>query len=204
MCSRWWACSGSVHAFVGLVTLPALALPPVALGVSGTARRHWCGTGTAPRSASLRSLWSSTRVDRLLWQAFPRLVWWPSHMAKRSHGCWACCSWTSSSCSSVRRLLVVSRRSSLRATSPSLGRRIPKSTPSCQSCGSPLLPTCSVACRSHSVIGPFSARSHEAPCSWQLLFLHLFAVDSLDVLNPRDSSVSKKRRPIHNDCTRTT
>ena len=43
MCSRWWACSGSVHAFVGLVILPALAFPPVALGVSGTARRHWRG-----------------------------------------------------------------------------------------------------------------------------------------------------------------
>ena len=64
--------------------------------------------GTAPRSASLRSLWSSTRVARLLWHALPRLVWWPSHLAKRSHSCWACCSWTSSSCSSVRRLLVVS------------------------------------------------------------------------------------------------
>ena len=78
--------------------------------------------GTAPRSASLRSLWSSTRVARLLWHALPRLVWWPSHLAKRSHGCWACCSWTSPSCSSVRRLLVVSSRSSLCATSPSLGR----------------------------------------------------------------------------------
>ena len=43
MCSRWWACSGSVHAFVGLVILPALAFPPVALGVSGIARRHWRG-----------------------------------------------------------------------------------------------------------------------------------------------------------------
>ena len=43
MCSRWWACSGSVHAFVGLVILPALALSPVALGVSGTAQRHWRG-----------------------------------------------------------------------------------------------------------------------------------------------------------------
>ena len=64
--------------------------------------------GTAPRSASLRSLWGSTRVARLLWHALPRLVWWPSHLAKRSHGCWARCSWTSSSCSSVRRLLVVS------------------------------------------------------------------------------------------------
>ena len=64
--------------------------------------------GTAPRSASLRSLWSSTRVARLLWHALPRLVWWSSHLAKRSHGCWACCSWTSPSCSSVRRLLVVS------------------------------------------------------------------------------------------------
>ena len=38
-----------------------------------------------------------------------------------------------------------------------------------------------------AVTGPFSARSHEAPCLWQLLFLHLFAVDSLDVLIPRDS-----------------
>ena len=64
--------------------------------------------GTAPRSASFRSLWSSTRVARLLWHALPRLVWWPSHLAKRSHGCWACCCWTSPSCSSVRRLLVVS------------------------------------------------------------------------------------------------
>ena len=43
MCSRWWACSGSVHAFVGLVILPALAFSPVALGVSGTARRLWRG-----------------------------------------------------------------------------------------------------------------------------------------------------------------
>ena len=59
------------------------------------------------------------------------------------------------------------------------------------------MPTCSVACRSHSVFGPFSARSHEAPCSWQLFFfLHLFAVDSLDVLNPRNSSVSKKNHGI--------
>ena len=40
--------------------------------------------GTAPRSASLRSLWSFTRVARLLWHALPRLVWWPSHLAKRS------------------------------------------------------------------------------------------------------------------------
>ena len=46
-----------------------------------------------------------TLVARLLWHALPRLVWWPSHLAKRSHDCWACCSWTSSSCSSVRRLL---------------------------------------------------------------------------------------------------
>ena len=44
MCSRWWACSGSVHAFVGLVILPALAFSPVALGVSGTARRLWRGS----------------------------------------------------------------------------------------------------------------------------------------------------------------
>ena len=29
------------------------------------------------------------RVARLLWHALPRLVWWPSHLAKRSHGCWA-------------------------------------------------------------------------------------------------------------------
>ena len=43
MCSRWWACSGSVHAFEGLVVLPALAFPPVASGVSGFARRHWRG-----------------------------------------------------------------------------------------------------------------------------------------------------------------
>ena len=43
MCSRRWACSGSVHAFVGLVILPALAFSPVALGVSGTARRLWRG-----------------------------------------------------------------------------------------------------------------------------------------------------------------
>ena len=64
--------------------------------------------GAAPRSASLRSLWSSPRIARLLWHALPRLAWWPSYLAKRSHGCWACCSWTSPSCSSVRRLLVVS------------------------------------------------------------------------------------------------
>ena len=64
--------------------------------------------GAASCSASLRSLWSSTLVARLLWHALPRMIWWPSHLAKRSHGCWLCCSWTSSSCSSVRRLLVVS------------------------------------------------------------------------------------------------
>ena len=64
--------------------------------------------GAASCSASLRPLWSSTLAARLLWHALPRLVWWPSHLAKRSHSCWACCSWTSSSCSSVRRLLVVS------------------------------------------------------------------------------------------------
>ena len=46
--------------------------------------------GAAPRSVSLRSLWSSPRVARLLWRALPGLAWWPSHLAKRSHGCWAC------------------------------------------------------------------------------------------------------------------
>ena len=46
--------------------------------------------GAAPRSVSLRSLWSSPRVARLLWRALPGLVWWPFHLAKRSHGCWAC------------------------------------------------------------------------------------------------------------------
>ena len=65
-------------------------------------------SGAASRSASLCSLWSSTLVARLLWHALPRLVWWPPYLAKRSHSRWACCSWTSSSCSSVRRLLVVS------------------------------------------------------------------------------------------------
>ena len=48
--------------------------------------------GAASCSASLRSLWSSTLVARLPWHALPRLVWWPSHLAKRSHSCWACCS----------------------------------------------------------------------------------------------------------------
>ena len=46
--------------------------------------------GAAPCSVSLRSLWSSPRVARLLWRALPGLVWWPFHLAKRSHGCWAC------------------------------------------------------------------------------------------------------------------
>ena len=46
--------------------------------------------GAAPRSVSLRSPWSSPRVARLLWRALPGLAWWPSHLAKRSHGCWAC------------------------------------------------------------------------------------------------------------------
>ena len=32
-----------MHAFEGHVVLPALAVPPVALGVSGFARRHWRG-----------------------------------------------------------------------------------------------------------------------------------------------------------------
>ena len=48
--------------------------------------------GAAPCSVSLRSLWSSPRVARLLWRALPGLVWWPFHLAKRSHGCWARCS----------------------------------------------------------------------------------------------------------------
>ena len=46
--------------------------------------------GAAPRSVFLRSLLSSPRVARLLWRALPGLAWWPSHLAKRSHGCWAC------------------------------------------------------------------------------------------------------------------
>ena len=47
------------------------------------------------------------------------------------------------------------------------------------------------------MFGLFSARLHEAPCSWQLLFfLHLLAVDSLDVLNPRNSSECKKKNNL--------
>ena len=53
MCSRWWACSGSVHAFVGLVTLPAFAFSPVVSGVSGTARRLWRGPWYSPPFGSL-------------------------------------------------------------------------------------------------------------------------------------------------------
>ena len=108
MCSRWWACSGSVPALVDLVILSALAFSPMALGVSGTARRLWRGPWHSSPFGFLALSVESTRVARLLWHALPRLVWWPSHLAKRSHGCWACCSWTSPSCSSVRRLLVVS------------------------------------------------------------------------------------------------
>ena len=53
-----------------------------------------------------------------------------------------------------------------------------------------------LCCRcSQFVLGPSSARLHEAPCSWQLLFCNLLAVDSLDVLHPRNSSVSKKKKP---------
>ena len=65
----------------------------------------------------------------------------------------------------------------------------------CQPTGSPLLRTCSLSLVDRSdVIGPFSARLHEAPCRWQLFFLHLFAVDSLDVLILRNSSVRFKKK----------
>ena len=41
----------------------------------------------------------------------------------------------------------------------------------CQPSGSPLLRACSLSLVDRSaVIGPFSARLHEAPCCWQLLF----------------------------------
>ena len=41
----------------------------------------------------------------------------------------------------------------------------------CQPAGSPLLRMCPLSLVDHSdVIGPFSARLHEAPCCWQLLF----------------------------------
>ena len=102
MCSRWWACPGSVHAFEGLVVLPALAFSPVALGVSG----H-CATALARSLVQLpvrlpcalcgvlRGLLGSSGTH------FPGWFGGPSHLAKRSHGCWACCSWTSPSCSSM-------------------------------------------------------------------------------------------------------
>ena len=41
----------------------------------------------------------------------------------------------------------------------------------CQPAGSPLLRMCPLSLVDHSdVIGPFSARLHEAPCCWQLPF----------------------------------
>ena len=119
---RRWACSGSVHAFVGLVILPALAFSPVALGVSGTARRLWCGSWcsspfgflalsvkfSAGCSAPLARISRVGLVALSPGEALTRLLGLPLR--------------TLPSCSSVRRLLVVSCRSSSCATSPSLGR----------------------------------------------------------------------------------
>ena len=53
----------------------------------------------------------------------------------------------------------------------------------CQPAGSPLLRMCSLSLVDHSdVIGPFSARLHEAPCCWQLLFASFFMRTSFSVI----------------------
>ena len=169
---------------MGLVILPALAFPPVALGVSGIARRHW------------RAPWFSSPLGFLALS----VEFYPGCLAPL-----ACISQAglvallpgealtrmlglllldlillligAETAGGVMTKFIAHNITVLGALNSDVHAKLPF-------LWSSLLLTCSVACRSHSVFGPFSARSHEAPCSWQLLFVHLFAVDSLDVSPP--------------------
>ena len=114
---------------------------------------------------------SSTRVARLLWHATSQvgfggpLTWRSAHtvagpaapgpcpLAYRCGDCWWC--HDEAHCAQHHRPWGVEFRRPRQAAVPF---------------GVPLLPTCSVAWRSLFVFGLFSARLHEAPCSWQLLF----------------------------------
>ena len=74
----------------------------------GFGRLWHCATALAWFLVHLRSLWSSPRVARLLWRALPGLAWWPSHLDEALTRLLGLPLRTLPSCSSVRRLLVVS------------------------------------------------------------------------------------------------
>ena len=143
--------------------------------------------GTASRSASLRSLWSSTWVARLLWHALPRLVsltWRSAHtvagpaapgphpLAHRCGDCWWC--HDEVHCAQHHRSWGVEFRRPRQAA-------VPLGVLSCRRALSPVVRILCSARDQHVRMRP--------PVPGSFLFLHLFAVDSLDVLNPRKKKV---------------
>ena len=197
MCSRRWACSGSVHAFVGLVMWvlsscrpsrsllwlwASLALRDGFGAVPGTVSPFGflalsvefytgCSAPLARTSqVGLVALSSGEALTRLLGPLLldPTLLLIDAETA-----------------GGVMTKLIVRDITVLGALNSDVHAKLPFLLESS-------LADVPVAWRSNFVFGLFSARLHEAPCSWQVLFfLHLLAVDSLDVLNPRNSQNNK-------------
>ena len=192
VCSRWWACSGSVHAFVGLVILPALAFSPVALG------RLWhCATALAwflvqlpvrfpcALCGVLRGLLGSSGAHFPGWLGGP-LTWRSAHtVAGPAAPDLTLLLIGAVTAGGVMTKLIVRNITVLGAENSGVHAKLPFLLESF------LADVLCCPC-SQFVLGLSSARLHEAPCSWQLLFCIFLQSTHWMCLNPRNSSVEKK------------